>query len=185
MFIFRRISEKDVRLEFITGNKAFDELNSDKTLRTYLEQDILRKGEYLTYLLFELEEQQDISNLLALLRFKYTSIETYIQELRLCNIPENDITTIKLKTKESNLKIVYLSRIGVVKPFQELNISQIVINFFEFLILRNKENVLIYVKVLQNLKKVVGSSYRLIGKNIDVKWGNYYLASRLIKFEHK
>ncbi len=185
MFILRRISEKDANLEFITGNKTFDEFNSNGTLKNYLEQDIHKGGEYITYLLFETEEEGDYSELLALLRFKDTSIEDYIQELILCNTSEKDLSIIKKKIKESNLKIVYLSRIGVIKPFQEMNISQIMINFFEFLIAKNRENVLIYVKILQNIKKIIGPSYHLIGKNKNEKWGNYFLASRIVKFEPK
>jgi len=77
MLIFRRISEKDSDLSFITGNEAFDELNPDGTLKNYLEQDTLNGGEYLTYLLFETEEESGNFELLALLRFKYTSIEEY------------------------------------------------------------------------------------------------------------
>lgn len=127
MLTLRRISEKDSSLSFITENEAFDELNPDGTLKNYLKQDILSKGEYLTYLLFETEENNKDSELLALLRFKYTSIEDYIQELVLCKTSENDLNTIKKKTKESTLKIVYLSRIGVIKQHQEM-ISQIMIN---------------------------------------------------------
>ena len=66
-----------------------------------------------------------------------------------------------------------------------MNISQIMINFFEYLIAKNRDNVLIYVKILQGIKKVIGPSYRLIGKNKDKKWGDYFLASRIIKFEPK
>ncbi|MHA1380774.1 MAG: hypothetical protein ACTSRG_20600 [Candidatus Helarchaeota archaeon] len=84
MITLRRISEKDSSLSFITGNEAFDELNPDGMSENYLNQDILSEGEYLTYLLFETEDNNKDSELLALLRFKYTSIEDYIQELVLC-----------------------------------------------------------------------------------------------------
>ena len=59
------------------------------------------------------------------------------------------------------------------------------VNFFEYLIAKNRENVLIYVKVLRGIKKVIGPSYRLIGKGTDEKWGEYFLASRIIKHEPK
>jgi len=151
MLILRRISEKDSDLSFITGNEAFDELNPDGTLKNYLEQDTLSGGEYLTYLLFEIEEEGDHPELLAIMRFKYIPIEEYIQELVLCNISENELNIIKKKIADSNLKIVYLSRIGVIKQFQEMNISQIMIIFFEYLIAKNRDNVLIYVKILQGI----------------------------------
>ena len=85
------------------------------------------------------------------MRFKYIPIEEYIQELVLCNISENELNIIKKKIADSNLKIVYLSRIGVIKQFQEMNISQIMIIFFEYLIAKNRDNVLIYVKILQGI----------------------------------
>ena len=130
MIIIKRISEKDANLEFITGNNAFDELSPDGTLKIYLDQDIIRGGEYLTYLLFELEEEkEESSKLLALLRYKYTSIEDYTQELLTCNASEKDVLLIKEKVKNSILKIVYLGRIGVNQPFQEMNISQIMPSF--------------------------------------------------------
>jgi hypothetical protein len=185
MFIFRRISEKDIYLEFITGNKVFDELNPDGTLKKYLEQDIIKGGYYYTYLLLELKENETNHELLSLLRYKYTSIEKYMEELIKCKVPDKDQSLIKKKISESKLKIIYLSRIGVVEFYQEMNVSQIIINFFEFLITRNKKNVLIYVKILENIKKVIGLSYRIICKNKDEKWGNYFLASRIIKFEPK
>lgn len=185
MLTLRRIAEKDANLRFITGNDAFDELNPDGTLKNYVNHDTLSGGKYLTYFLFDIEKEGDQPELLALLRFKYPQIEEYIQELVLCNISEHDMKTIKKKIKDSNLRTVYLSRIGVIKQHQEMNISQIMINFFEYLIAKNRDNVLIYVKILQGIKKVIGPSYRLIGKNIDGKWGNYFLASRIIKFEPK
>ncbi len=183
MFILRRISETDFDSKFITDNKGFDELNPDGTLKNYLVQDIIKDGEYITYLLIEKKDDGENSELLALFRYKFTSIEEFTQKLIECNTPANDQTIIKKKIKDSKLKIIYLSRIGVVKSYQEMNISQIMREFFELLISRNRENVLIYVKILKNLKKVIGPSYRLIGKNEDKKWGEYYLASRIIKFE--
>ena len=101
MLTLRRISEKDLSLSFITGNEAFDELNPDGTLKNYLEQEILSRGEYLTYLLFEIEGEGDHTELLALMRFKYSSIEEYIQEVVLCKTSENDLNTIKKKLRNT------------------------------------------------------------------------------------
>ncbi|TFF94575.1 MAG: hypothetical protein EU544_04320 [Promethearchaeota archaeon] len=185
MYILRRISEKDAQIRFKTGNKAFDEINPDGTLKNYLDQDNLHGGNYLTFLLLENEEERGNSELLAVLRFKYPSIEEYLKELTLCSVSEKNLNTIREKIEVSNLKLVYLSRIGVIEKFQEMNISQIMINFFEFLIAKNRVNVLIYIKALKGIKRVIGPSYRLIGKNQDEKWGDYFLASRIIKFEPK
>lgn len=44
MFIFRRISKSDSNLEFITGNKAFDEKNLDRSLKAYFKEDTAEGG---------------------------------------------------------------------------------------------------------------------------------------------
>ena len=63
-----------------------------------------------------------------------------------------------------------------------MRISQIISNFFEFLIQRNKQDLIIYAKILEELTNVVGSKYKIIGKGIDEKWGNYFFVSKIIEF---
>ncbi|KKL64442.1 hypothetical protein LCGC14_2165030 [marine sediment metagenome] len=42
MFLFRRITEEDEQFKFITGNKAFDELTPNGSLKNYIK--VLRSG---------------------------------------------------------------------------------------------------------------------------------------------
>ena len=60
MFVFRRIILDDVKFSFKTGNKIFDELAPEGSLKNYIDQDIIKEGKFITYLLFE-------KNLLVLL----------------------------------------------------------------------------------------------------------------------
>jgi len=48
MFVFRRISSDESNLNFITENKAFNDLAPDNTLKTYVEQDIIEGGTFYT-----------------------------------------------------------------------------------------------------------------------------------------
>jgi hypothetical protein len=51
MFVFRRLSEKDTNFSFLTGNEAFDEINKEGNLQVYIQQDSIKGGYYVTYLL--------------------------------------------------------------------------------------------------------------------------------------
>ena len=77
MFIFRRLSENDVDFKFTTSNKDFDEKDSDGRLAAYLNEDIVRGGDYYTYILFE-EKDNENSLILGLLRYKYNFNDYYL-----------------------------------------------------------------------------------------------------------
>ena len=182
MFIFRRISSDDSNLNFITENKAFNDLAPDKTLKTYVEQDIIEGGNFYTYILLK-ESEDKKSELLGLLRYKLVNIYDFRQELNNFEIIEKKQVEFLKWFSGRTFSIIYLSRIGVSKEYQEKNISQIIYNFFEFIIKDRFENVLIYVKILKNLIKIIGPSYIVIAESYDEKWGNFYLAMKIIKSE--
>lgn len=66
-----------------------------------------------------------------------------------------------------------------------MRVSQIISNFFEFLIQRKRQDIIIYAKVLEDLTRVVGSKYKIIGINKDKKWGTYFLVSKIMEFNPK
>ena len=80
MFIFRRLIETDINFKLITGNKVFDELSSDGTLIAYIDQEVIKGGNYYTYLLLEQEKSMNYK-LLGLLRYRFTNINPFIKEL--------------------------------------------------------------------------------------------------------
>jgi len=54
MFLFRCIIEDDIQFKLNTGNKAFDELAPNGSLEHYIEQDSIKGGDFLTYLLLRI-----------------------------------------------------------------------------------------------------------------------------------
>lgn len=180
MFIFRHITKEDLHFNFITGNEIFDEFASDGTLENYITQDAITGGNYLTYLLIESLESGD--ELLGLLRFRYTTVEEFMMELSLTSVLESTKKNVETLLALKKYRVVYLSRIGVSINYHEMRISQIISNFFEFLIQREKQDILIFAKVLENLTSIVGSKYRVLGKKDDEKWGNYCLVSKIVEF---
>jgi len=183
MFIFRRITLEDIQFKLKTGNKAFDDYAPNGSLENYIKQDTIREGQYLTYLLLE---QKDLkSELLGLLRYRYTTENDFLEQLALTSVSEDIKRNIKKLLLLKRYKIVYLSRIGVLKNYHEMRISQIISNFFEFLIQRKKQDLVIYAKILEDLTKVVGSKYQILGKGIDEKWGNYCFVSKIMEFYTK
>ena len=73
-------------------------------------------------------------------------------------------------------QVVYLSRIGISEKYHEMRVSQIYSNFFEFLIQRKKQDIIMYAKILEDLISVIGSKYRVLGKMHDDNWGNYCIS---------
>ncbi|HUX99389.1 MAG TPA: hypothetical protein VMV49_07530 [Candidatus Deferrimicrobium sp.] len=183
MFLFRRITRKDVTFKLITGNKAFDELAPRGSLEIYIETDALKGGDFLTYIL--LEEQEFTSHLLGLLRYRIANESEFIEAINNTPIADDIRDNINSILSINQYEIIYLSRIGVSQEYQEMRISQIISNFFEFLIQRKKKDVIIYAKILENLIKVVGSHYRILGKGTDEDWGNYFLVSKIIEYNPK
>jgi len=183
MFIFRRITQEDIQFKLKTGNKAFDEYAPNGSLENYIKEDIIRSGQFSTYLLLEQEDSKN--ELLGLLRYRYTSEKDFLKQLALTSASENIKKNIEKLLSLRKYKIVYLSRIGVVKKYHEMRISQIISNFFEFLIQRKKQNLVIYAKILEDLTNVVGSNYKILGKKTDEKWGNYFFVSKIIEFYPK
>ena len=57
MFVFRRILETDSKYRLVTGNKVFNDLTTGDSIETYIEQDILKGGDFHTYLLFKKEDE--------------------------------------------------------------------------------------------------------------------------------
>jgi len=108
-----------------------------------------------------------------------------LEQLALISVSEDIKRNIKKLLSFKNYTIIYLSRIGVVKKYQEMRISQIISNFFEFLIQRKKQDLVIYAKILEELTNVVGSKYKILGKGIDEKWGMYCFVSKIIEFYPK
>ena len=182
MFIFRRISETDTNLEFITGNKVFDEKTSDGNLTFYVNEDIISGGEFFTYLLIE-QADSDKSKVLGLLRYKFTNAEEVFDELSKCDVDQEIITSLNKELDKFDFSFVYLSRIGVIQNIQDMNIGQIISNFFEFIIKRNRKKSFIYLKVIDIHKDFIAPSYDFIAHNEDEKWGSYFIASKFLEFD--
>lgn len=182
MFIFRRISENDAGFESITGNIAFDEKNSDGSLKAYLNEDFVSGGEFCTHLFIE-NNNSGKTLVLGLLRYKFTNREEFISELMKCDVEKAIRNNLIKEIDKLEFSFIYLSRIGVVKKYQDMNIGQIISNFFEFLIKRNRKRAFIYVKVIEIQKDFIAPSYDFIAHNDDKKWGSYYLASKFLEFD--
>ena len=180
MFIFRRLEKKDTQISFFTGNYSFDELAPQGSLKNYIDSDTLKGGPYLTYLL--IEEQTSTYDLLGLLRYRISSKKEFIEELDKTSIKGEIRSNIYSLLSLNKYDIIYLSRIGVTQEFQEMRISQIISNFFEFLIQRKKKNFIIYTKILEHLTNVMGSHYQILSKGTSKKWGNYFLISKIIEY---
>jgi len=181
MFLFRRLSENYSDLKFKTGNKGFDEINPDGSLNPYLNEDIARGGEYCTYILIE---EIDTENLiiLGLLRFRLTNKEKFFSELESYELEKEIKTNLINQLNKTEYLIIYLSRIGVKKEYQDMNIGQIISNFFEFLVKRKRERLFIYIKVIDEHKDFIAPTYEFLAKNDDKQWGRYYLVSKFLEF---
>jgi len=136
MFLFRRINEEDIQFKLITGNKAFDELAPNGSLEHYIEQDSIKGGAFLTYVLLERENSN--YELLGLLRYRYSTKPEFLEQLSLISISKDIKKHIDSLFSLYNYSIIYLSRIAVSEKYQEMRISQIISNFFEFLVQRKK-----------------------------------------------
>jgi hypothetical protein len=182
MYIFRRIYKTDAHFKFITGNKAFDEKNPDGSLKNYLDDDVIAGGEFLTFLFIE-KKNPDDRLIIGLFRYKNANKAEFFSELEKCDV-DKDIKNVLIKELDTaEFSIIYLSRIGVIKNFQDMNIGQIISNFFEFLMKRNRQRTFIYLKVIEKQKSFIGPSYDFIGHNDNTKWGSYYLVSKFLKFD--
>ncbi len=182
MFIFRRISEKDASLNFITGNKVFDAKTPDGNLKPYFNEDIMSGGEFFTYLLIE-QSNSDKILLLGLLRYKFTNFEEFSSELSKYEVDQDIKNNLTSELEKYNFSFIYLSRIGVIKDYQDINIGQIISNFFEFLIKRERKKSFIYLKVIERQKDFIAPSYDFIAHNDDKKWGSYFLASKFLEYD--
>ena len=182
MYIFRRISKEDASLDFITGNKAFDEKTPDGNLEPYLNEDIISGGEFFTYLLIK-QSDSDKTILLGLLRYKFTTFEEFSSELSKCHVDQDIKNNLTKELDRFDFSFIYLSRIGVLMNFHDMNIGQIISNFFEFLIKRDRKKCFIYLKVIARQKDFIAPSYDFIAQNDDKKWGSYFLASKFLEFD--
>ena len=180
MFIFRRISEEDKQFKFVTGNRTFDEFAPNGSLENYIKQDTIKGGNYLTFLL--IEQSESGNGPLGILRFRYTTIEDFMEQLSKTSVSENIKKNVEKLLSLKKYQVIYLSRIGISKQYHEMRLSQVISNFFEFLIQRKKKDMMIYAKILEDLTSVVGSKYRVLGKKKDEKWGNYCLVSKIMEF---
>jgi len=78
MFIFRRITKEDNQLKLKTGNEAFDEIAPNGLLETFIKQDSIEGGQFITYLLLE---QKDFKNkLLGLLRYRNSTEKEFLEQ---------------------------------------------------------------------------------------------------------
>lgn len=182
MYIFRRISRKDASLKLITGNKAFDVKSPNDNLEPYLFEDIISGGDYFTYLLIE-QNHSNKSILLGLLRYKFINSEDFWSELSKCEVDQDIENNLTKELDRNDYDFIYLSRIGVIKNFQDMNVGQIISNFFEFLIKRKRKRCLVYLKVIERKRDFIAPSYDFIGKSDDKEWGNYFLASKILEFD--
>jgi len=182
MFIFSRISKEDASLEFITGNKAFDEKSPGGNLEPYLNEDVISGGEFFTYLLKE-HGDSNKTILLGLLRYKFTTFEEFSSELSKCDADRDIKNNVTKEFDRFDFSFIYLSRIGVIKNFHDMNIGQIISNFFEFLIKRDRKKCFIYLRVIERQKDFIAPSYDFIAQNDDKKWGSYFLASKFLEFD--
>jgi len=149
MFIFRKIIEDDIQFKLITGNKAFDDLAPEGSLDNYIKADTIQGGDYLTHIL--LEEKESKNSLLGLLRYRVVKKEVFIEDIEKTTISNDLRKNLDSLLSLNKYDIVYLSRIGISQEVQEMRISQIINNFFEFLIQREKGNFIIYAKLLKDL----------------------------------
>jgi len=182
MFIFRRISDKDASLEFITGNKAFDAKTPSGDLEPYLKEDVINGGDFFTHLLMEQSDSHN-TELLGLLRYKFTNFEEFKTELSKCDVDQEIKTNLTKELDKFDFSFIYLSRIGVIEKFHDMNIGQIISNFFEFLIKRERKKCFIYLKIIERQKDFIAPSYDFIAQNDDRKWGSYFLVSKLLEFD--
>lgn len=171
MFIIRRLSEVDVNFEFYTGNKIFDEKNPDRKLTTYINEDIIKGGDYYTYLCIE-KKDTDNELVLGLLRYKFTSKEFFLTELIKNEIEQDLFNNLSNELNKSEISLIYLSRIGVMKEYQDKNIGQIMSNYFEYLIKSKHQRTYVYAKVIERYKDFIAPSYDFIAYNEDIQWGN-------------
>ncbi len=121
--------------------------------------------------------------MLGLLRYKFSNREEFISELDKYDVDEEIRNNLMKELDKGTFSIIYLSRIGVIKKNQDINVGQIISNFFEFIIKRRRERTFIYVKVMEKYKDFLAPSYDIVARSKEKKWGNYYLASKLLDFD--
>ena len=108
-------------------------------MESLIKDDSIKGGNFLTYLL--LEEQGSTYYLLGLLRYRNATNEEFIEQVEKTSILDDIRKNIDSLLSLKKYDIIYLSRIGVSQEYQEMRVSQIISNFFEFLIQRNKKDV--------------------------------------------
>lgn len=180
-FCFKRISEKLKAYPFKTGEKAFDKLNeASGTLEAYYKEDIVGSGDYTTYLFTE--EQSSISNLVVhgLIRFKQVPIKTFQNVLDQITMDAEVKRTIIRDLEDYHPKVIYLSRIGIQEHQKKKRIGTLIARFFDFLMLREQENLVIYAMVLNKLDIFLSGSYLTIGSGKDEQWGDFFVKYRVI-----
>lgn len=131
-------------------------------------------------------EKKEVNNsLLGLLRYRVIKKEVFIEDIEKTTISNDVRKNLDSLLSLNKYDIVYLSRIGVSQEVQEMRISQIINNFFEFLIQREEGNFIIYAKLLKDLTNVVGSKYRILGEGVNKDWGEYLLVGKIIEYNPK
>jgi hypothetical protein len=116
---------------------------------------------------------------MGLLRYRYTTIEEFKHDFEEARVNKEIISEFLSEFESKKLKIIYLSRIGVSNQWQGLHIGPIISNFFEFLIKRKQEGVIIYAKLIEVAIEKIRLGYEILGENYDKKWGKYYLISKM------
>lgn len=179
MFIFRRIQKSDAELDFTTGDQVFDAINPDGTLNPYLKADISTGGDYITHILLNWENKTPEA--FAVLRYRKTRFEEFISELNTCKTIFLDFADFNHNYNTINYQIVYLSRIGIVNHKRKRHLSQVILNFFDFLLFELEKNVFIYSKVRKGMGAFIKNSYQEIAANFDEHWGAYSIISRTLE----
>ncbi len=112
------ITEEDKQFKFITGNNAFEELTPNGSLTNYIKQDTIDGGKCLTYLL--IERQESGNELLGLLRFRYTTIKEFLEQLSVASVSKDIKKNIEKLFSLKNIKLYNLSRIGISEKHHEM-----------------------------------------------------------------
>ena len=87
---------------------------------------------------------------------------------------------IKKDIQDFQAKIIYLSRIGTQEHQKKKRIGTLIARFFDFLMFREQENLVIYAKVLEKLDIFLSGPYITLGRGKDEYWGDFLVKYRVI-----
>nr|MDO8113936.1 hypothetical protein [Candidatus Sigynarchaeota archaeon] len=174
----------DFSLPFKTGEPAFDKLNVSKTLEEYGKDDTGTGGRYITYLFIKNQDNGN-SELLGLFRYRKVKEDEFLEEIRKTGVTDDRIATLKREIVENYALVVYLSRIGVPEHLKLEGIGTVIASFFEFLLKRDRHNVVIFFKIIKGVEGFLTGPYITIGTGHDPLWGEYLMKYRaMFRWQH-